>query len=57
MGGGDYGHALVCHHFSEEAEDGLGIVGVEFAGRFVGEDYVGSHGDGASDGDTLLFTA
>ena len=57
VGGCDDGHALVRDHFSEESEDGLSVVGVEFAGGFVGEYDVGSHGDGAGDGDSLLFAA
>lgn len=54
---GDYRHALVSDHFSEEAEDRLGVVGVEFTSRFVSEDNVRPHSDGSGDGYALLLTA
>ncbi len=37
--------------------DGEGRVGVEIAGRLVGEDDFGVSDDGAGDGDALLLTA
>ncbi len=57
VGGGDDGDALLVHEVAEEAEDGLGVAGVEFAGGFVGEDEGGGVGEGAGDRDPLLFAA
>ena len=42
---------------AEHFEDGVGVLGVEVAGGFVGEDDGGSGDEGAGDGDALLFAS
>ena len=57
VGAGDDGDAFAVAEVAEEAEDGAGGGGVEFAGGLVGEDEAGLAGERAGDGDALLFAA
>jgi len=43
--------------YSEHFEHGVGILGIEIAGWFVGKNNRGTIDEGAGDGDALLFAA
>ena len=50
-----------CAHLGaageQQVDDAVAGGGIEIAGRLVGEDQAGVRGDGAGDGDALLFAA
>ena len=56
---GDHEDGLVelAAGLAEHLEDGVGVLGVEVAGGFVGEDDGGTVDEGAGDGDALLLAA
>jgi hypothetical protein len=57
VGDDDEGHLVVGGEADEHVHDGGGVLGVEVAGGFVGEEDVGLVGDGTGDGDALLLAA
>jgi hypothetical protein len=57
VGDDEEGEAGFAGDGLEDVEDFLGIVGVEIAGGFVGEEEAGLVGEGAGNGDALLFAA
>ena len=57
VGDEEEGFALAVDEVGEEAEDAVGVGGVEVAGRFVGQEDAGVVGQGAGNGDALLFAA
>ena len=57
MGDQDHGGALFAIEGEEEVEDGAAGGAVEIAGGFVGEEDRRAKGEGAGEGDALLFAA
>src|SRR5512138_2849739 len=57
VGGDDGGEAVVAHEVQELREDAVGSVGVEVAGRLVGQQDRGIVGEAAGDGGALLLAA
>src|SRR4051794_30305148 len=55
VGGDEGGRAVGADEVEEFGEDALRRGFVEVAGRFVGKDEFGAVGEGAGDGDSLLF--
>ena len=57
MGRDQHGGVEPLVEFAEEAEQALAHFLVDISGRFVGDDQVGLHDDGARDRDALFFAA
>ena len=57
MGGDEGGEASVADEAHQRVEDGVGGLGIEIAGGFIGEEHAGGVGQCAAEGDALLFAA
>jgi hypothetical protein len=57
VGDDEEGELGVAGEALEDVEDALGIGGIEVAGGFIGEEEAGFIGQGAGDGNALLFAA
>ncbi len=55
MRGDERGEAGGAHKAGQHAEDMIGGLGVEVAGRLVGQKELRRIGEGAGEGDALLF--
>ena len=55
MGDAEHRCALLVGDLPQQRDHGQTVVGVERAGRFIGEQQAGALGQRAGDGDALLF--